>query len=91
MRFEIDRQLFLDAIENTDGALYDEYSGRHMYGATCPGIVGKISDLAILFIELATRTEWSDDMDIAYAMAQRTRSDDMGNSYIYYWPDLVLI
>ena len=63
-----------------------DYSGRWMFGKTCFAIVGDATTL-VKFIRYACEVladqerEWLNDM----------RSDDMGRSTIYYWPDVSVV
>ena len=54
----------------------EDYSGRGMFGKKCVGIVGPNLNL---MIEKAS--EFGDHRGM--------RTDDMGKSYIVYWPEVV--
>lgn len=62
-----------------------DYSGRFMYGARCFGIVAGPSTYGEFLIEVA-----GDDEALAKRLADTVRTDDMGLSTIYYWPELRL-
>jgi hypothetical protein len=61
-----------------------DYSGRYMYGKTCFGFVGDVSDLAAFFYHLALVTE--DDDTIFYDLHRALRTDSMGMNTIFYFP-----
>ena len=59
------------------------YSGRAMYGKQCVGVtLDRLRDFAEMLVDIAR-----DEIDVASAMARGVRTDDMGRSTIYYWPD----
>lgn len=66
--------------DQVDGTVRDDYSGRGMYGKTCFGIVADNSVLlgAALIITLGE--------DLGLQMAEKTVTDSMGRSTIFYWP-----
>lgn len=81
----LQREQVMQALERADlneSALYDDYSGRGMYGATCLGIVGSTGDAAKFLIALAFEGD-----EAALSLAAYTRTDDMGMSMITYWPN----
>ena len=59
-----------------------DYSGRGMYGDTCFGIVGSISDLvnfvALAAVEIPGSEDW----------LHNVLMDSTGLSQIYYWPNV---
>lgn len=59
--------------EKTEGKLYEDYSGRAMFGKTCRGIV---TDSPVYVVELAKQ----------YGLTGH-RSDNMGKKAIIYWPN----
>jgi hypothetical protein len=59
------------------------YSGRGMYGKTCPGIVGNDSTLAKFLVHMAISGK--DFHDAALAMADGISTDSMGKDTIYYF------
>jgi hypothetical protein len=83
-----------------DLELYNDYSGRGMYGRTTTGVISSNSkDISIVIDEINTLMEddeaWSieddngDEIDINYAELERgitnLRHDNLGKSdYIYY-------
>ena len=75
----------IDAAENAGLELRTGYSGRGMYGKTCIGVVGYVSDLIAFVLEVA---EW--DRELAQDELTQVSSDGMGTSTIYYWPRLTV-
>lgn len=69
-------------------ALYEDYSGRAMYGATCIGIVtDQVSRVGLFYRELA---EVTGDEELAERLADAERQDSMGLSAIIYWPGVTV-
>lgn len=80
----------VEAIENNDGEarIYENYSGRGMYGKTTTGVVVENGDLVssiILCAELFIITDTTDD-ELLEAIENITqfKSDHMGLGTIYY-------
>ena len=70
------------AADLEESAIYENYSGRAMYGEQCFGIVyGNINEL--LAFVFALPTEYQDLL-----AETRAASDSMGRSMITYWPAL---
>lgn len=81
-----------------------DYSGRFMYGKMCIGVIGTPEQCQQLVAELASELmtnvfEYSDeDEDTAYdyhdeaqqalSVLMDYKTDNMGRSFIFYWPDL---
>ena len=64
------------------------YSGRFMYGATCPGVVtNSPADFAFALAEAVENYPFK-VRDVRNALGP-DRQDDMGKSIIIYWPDWV--
>ena len=66
-----------------DDVLRTDYSGRGMYGDKCFGLVCSEGELLRFIVHLAQRGEdvnWIDSV----------RSDSMGRSTIWYWPQVQL-
>jgi hypothetical protein len=66
-----------------------DYSGRHMYGATCFGFVGRLHELASFFAQLGRAEVESDDHDeqsAAYNFSHALLTDNMGHDTIFYFP-----
>lgn len=83
----IDKWAFTTAVDAAGVEHYEDYSGRGMYGDTCPGVTFSSSgDLADFYIELADIT----DSDTAKSLARSERQDSMGLNGIAYWPGLKL-
>lgn len=61
-------------VKEVDGELVDNYSGRCMFGKTCYGVIG------------------NSIQDLFYASCQaklpKPCIDNMGLSYIAYWPNI---
>ena len=80
-RADIEEALYDAGLD--DEALYEEYSGRGMYGRECFGIVGTPGDAMAFLVALAKVDAL--DVDVIY-MAKSTRTDGMGLQTISYWP-----
>ncbi len=81
-----------------DDAFRTDYSGRGMFGSTCFGYVGE--DVSLVSFELAVviahlnngGDEPSlDDIRSAMADLGSPRTDSMGRSTIYYWPNVSIV
>jgi hypothetical protein len=59
--------------EDGFGEIYEDYSGRNMYGATCIGISTDNPDA--LIEEAASRG------------IKGAKKDNLGKNYIVYWPN----
>jgi len=73
-----------------ESSVYEDYSGRAMYGATCTGITTDASGprvgmaVAVAVHEIAVESEvFEDPLEIAMQMCP-SRTDSMGLSTIYY-------
>jgi hypothetical protein len=69
----------LDCTGNYDSSVYENYSGRGMYGDTCIGIVTNASPILVGYYaaKLENDLEMEDDQ-------LPIRSDNMGKDIIYY-------
>lgn len=77
----IDRYEFQDAIFNNglDLEIYDDYSGRAMYGKECVGVVGDLGDFAMFCAAIgSTVSDWE--------WVRHARQDSMGMKSIFYFP-----
>lgn len=63
---------------------YTDYSGRGMYGTECFGIVTTNINL-VLPAMVAVLTDEGKDFDV-FELAQELRTDNMGLSFIAYFP-----
>lgn len=95
MPFEMDRQTFQREAENFDLEVRFDYGGRGMYGSTCPGVVGSLSDFLLFVLAIDAIVREEDDIpyvsDAACYLAERVCTDSMGYDTIYYWPGLILV
>ena len=67
-----------------DVTLYENYSGRFMYGDTC---VGFVMDAEWQFPDIVDHVRWNDD-SLANDLVSTVRWDNLGRGYIAYFPDL---
>lgn len=82
-------------LENDD--IRTDYSGRSMYGDECVGVIGTVNcgvAFAVELLELAKERLEDEERALDYdalkdVLIKGMRSDNMGMSMIYYWPDLV--
>lgn len=93
--FEITADQLDDLVDRAEVALdvRADYSGRAMYGRTCVGLVGSIGDFAGFMIELGRRVAVDDDAGVEYdelaqAIQSDVRTDSMGLSTIFYFPQV---
>lgn len=78
----VDQEEILNAeAECREGYTYSGYSGRCMYGDTCFGIVVRYRD------DLQEILEAAGDFTEAFGAP---RWDNMGLSYIAYWPSVTV-
>lgn len=80
------RNILLAIDADPDEGLYEDYSGRSMYGDTCFGFILDVPDV---LLGVAIATVLGDDND-AWEMARATRTDNMGRSTIAYFPGWTL-
>jgi hypothetical protein len=89
----------MDRAEIDHEALRD-YSGRGMYGRSCPGIT--VDDQETLFRFFAAagaiEAEQEEDADLpdgaefnAFELAEGVATDSMYRSMIFYWPRLEIV
>ena len=84
----IDRDIILRALYDAgldEEDLYENYSGRAMYGDKCFGVVGSIGDLVKFVLALSSydaRGELGGDIDWVADVV----TDGMGMQSIFYWP-----
>lgn len=78
----------LDAFKTAAGNLgleiRTDYSGRGMYGATCAGIVGSISDLIQFVLEVKDLEDDDDKVELLEDLPNVSK-DSMGYDTIFYW------
>lgn len=74
-----------DADIDLEEGLYRKYSGRGMYGRTCFGIVGGMSDFAKFICQLTQI-----DPDLAWDLSQNVSRDSMAFDTIFYFPSYQL-
>jgi hypothetical protein len=94
---EIDRQLFLEVAEESYMDVREDYSGRGMYGKSCPGVIGSLSQFALFLLAFdeAVRVQDEENDPIyttqaAAEIADTVSTDSMGFDTIFYFPTLVL-
>jgi hypothetical protein len=86
MQAEIDKDAFIEACEAAGlTGFRTDYSGRHMYGQLCIGIVGDAGDWMTFVADVASKfpelgKEW-----------RNVRQDNMGKDYIWYWPNIQIV
>jgi hypothetical protein len=80
------QEWFTDAADEIDAEIRS-YSGRHMNGETCLGIVvGSVTELAVLVLLVNEA-----DPYLAEGLAHNACSDSMGIDCIVYWPYIAAI
>jgi len=85
MNMEITREQADDIASGVDGEVYDDYSGRYMYGATCVGFSGDFTDFALAVAMSRVLDEYELE-----SLAEMVRSDSMGLGVVVYFPGLKL-
>jgi hypothetical protein len=88
-REQLDRAAVNACLEVDEGAvIHTDYSGRGMYGATCPALYATSqADVYAFMAALAgVIAEDGGDADDAVALARLTRTDQMGMGIVAYWP-----
>lgn len=65
------------------GSLYEEYSGRGMYGATCFGVTGPTSVLGRFLVALRM---YDEHVELCEGLAEAATHDDLGLGSIWYFP-----
>lgn len=70
-------------VDQTNGNERRAYSGRGMYGKTCPAIV---TDLSVFYVGCHARDIFGED---AFELLPRT--DNMGLSTVVYFPGLEIV
>lgn len=76
----------LQAADFESEAIYTNYSGRYMYGATCFGFVGGVQDYTRFvgtLLHLIDADEWQ-------TLVDALTTDNMGLDMIYYFPGWTL-
>jgi hypothetical protein len=94
----LDRATFLELQALEDVQLRPDYSGRAMYGDTCLAlVVDDVSELVRFLLGLAelvndTADELSERVGalVDELRTCRTRADQLGRSYVYYWPTVTV-
>jgi hypothetical protein len=89
--YEIERS-YLDIAEDWDLEIHAAYSGRFMYGKTCFGVVGSITDLLGFIAALAIKLNDDNMADVMFdCIVQDVRTDNMGYDTIFYFPSLSVV
>lgn len=70
-----------DAGLDAESNLYQDYSGRSMYGSSCFGITGTVNDAAKFLVALGEY-----DRGLAFDLSCSMRMDSMGRDTIIYFP-----
>lgn len=71
-----------EAIEDAGWDVRAGYSGRFMYGKTCPSVeFDSMNSVIRLFIAIA-----ESDAALAEELATSAKFDSLGKGYIVYWP-----
>lgn len=98
---QIEKSSFQNIAESAGyGEVRTDYSGRSMYGDTCPAIVFDWTSVNLAELGVAILEEfvyWAEDdekdeaIEKAKSMAKMARTDSMGFGTVVYFPDLDLI
>jgi hypothetical protein len=80
------QDMILEFAEDKDCRVYEQYSGRCMYGSKCFGLVGdSISNMSMRLVIFLTR---NGEEDLAERLYNNVRTDSMGLSSIIYFPNV---
>lgn len=94
MQLDPDQQsLIQEALDNLEFTVYEQYSGRGMYGSKCFGFYTRESGAELKFAkELVNLANDNDQietaLDLLDYMAQSAASDNLGMDTIYYYKRL---
>lgn len=92
MQYEIPREMFENLADDWSLELREDYSGRGMYGQTCPGLVGGMSNFCGFLVDISIRlSESVFGADPAFELADHVATDNMGWDTIFYFPGLELV
>jgi hypothetical protein len=91
-----DSNYFFDIAEHHSDDVRVDYRGRGMFGKSCVGFVGSVSDLVGFVIdvaeEFAYQKEHDDEVDPDLEIIKRhlgnVEIDSMGRDSIFYWPSI---
>ena len=82
------REMIADYCHNENYELYGDYSGRRMYGRTCPGIVCPDPIEALLGLVDYIVDKGLDGQTSVTELIGIPRTDNMGTDMILYFPML---
>jgi len=88
------KKLIKEFCEESDYELYENYSGRFMYGRTCIGIVTDVNSLGLMYDLTAFIFQNLDEDEIEMNSQDirefigNAKMDNMGLSMIIYFPSL---
>jgi len=77
------QDIITEFAEDNDIKVYEQYSGRGMYGSKCFGLVG--DDPVKMAMGLAVRLACDDNMELANRLSDCVRYDNMGLDSIVYF------
>jgi hypothetical protein len=90
MPYTMDRQMFMAAAQREEIEVRDHYSGRGMYGASCPAVVCEPVEWLRFITNIAADSEDTCITEEADWLIEHFAYDSMGRSVVYYWPGLTL-
>lgn len=86
------RDYFTDEDVSPDDVIYEEYSGRAMYGETCLGLVVSYPcDATMILIHACQDDIAAGDFCTIESMVCGARSDHMATKTIVYFPNVQLL
>jgi hypothetical protein len=84
------REAVIEFVEGQeDYKLYEDYSGRFMYGAKCLGVIVPSGSSYMEFMLQLTTFMCENDVDDAKLELSGVAVDNLGLDYIVYFPRLV--
>jgi hypothetical protein len=91
---EISKKVFQEAAfraDLTEEDIHWDYSGRGMFGRSCPGFVGSVADFGLFMIYLNEELRNTPEDEIPFRVARMVTTDSMGYSTIFYFPGLRIV
>lgn len=80
------KEHFMETASLCDVNIYDNYSGRGMFGESCLGVSGHEDDLDSFVIDLVAEAPKSVKSELR-KLAKSVRKDQLGKGMIYYFPN----
>jgi hypothetical protein len=89
-RHHLEAALEAADVYEDDYEIREAYSGRGMFGSTCPAVVLPTGKLPAFFVGLTLSLTEEGRGEDALRLAGRTETDSMGLGVVAYWRDAEL-